>query len=149
MRRAARLLAMLPALTAAGCFPYHETYRPALTGVVLDSAQHPVPGAQVVACTVDNWAGWPDGACPRRGATTTGPDGRFQLPAVREVEWCCLGEAPLPLTRVAACARDAAGRPLVTPTADFPAPPPPGDLRLEVAAPQHPVPPDCLPGPAR
>ena len=144
MRCVARLLAIAPALVAAGCFPYHQTYRPAIAGVVVDRARRPVPGAEVVACTTDGWEAAV--GCPRRGEAWTGPDGRFQLAAVRELEWCCFGEAPLPKTLVTACANDDSRRRLVAPPSGLGAG---GDLILEVAPPEHPTSADCTPLPGR
>lgn len=96
-------------LLLSGCFPYRELYRPDVSGRVLDDHGAPVAGLEVRACSYTRWAR-PDGRrsadCPRFAAATTDADGGFFFPAVKEWEWCCLGEAPLPMTEVFACAAD-------------------------------------------
>jgi hypothetical protein len=57
----------------------------------------------VMVCTIDTW-GESMAGCPRRAATRTGSDGRFELPGYSEWRWCCFGEAPRPAAFVAACA---------------------------------------------
>ncbi len=112
----ARLLAVaLLAGGAAGCFPYRQAYRSALEGVVVDPAQHPVPGAAVVTCSSDGWE--TDAGCPRRAEVETDVAGRFDIPALREWTWCCFGEAPRPKTTIGVCARDQAGQRLEAPPA--------------------------------
>ena len=51
-------------LFATSCFPYRETYRPAMTGVVSDSSGAPVAGAQVLSCSETHWQQM--SGCPRR-----------------------------------------------------------------------------------
>ena len=129
------------ALAAApGCFPYAQTYRPALRGVIVDQAQHPVPGAQVVTCTAERWAGL--SGCPRFAETYAGSDGRYALPELKEMEWCCFGEAPRPMTIITACAKSEDGRVIRAPSVAATGG---EDQRLEVRPPEHPYPPTCMP----
>src|SRR5262245_15366404 len=94
-----RTLGALLALLGAGCFPYREVYRPAYGGVVQDPDGKPVPGARVISCSASKWTGLGSG-CPRRGERVSDGAGRFAFGAVRQWEWCCLGEAPQPFTVV-------------------------------------------------
>lgn len=105
MRIWSALTLLLLALT--GCFPYREVYRPAVSGIVLDDDGHPATGVAVLTCSASRWAGLhADQGCPRQGITRTAADGSFSLPRFTEWTWCCLGEAPLPITAVTACAPD-------------------------------------------
>lgn len=88
-----------------GCFPYRETYRPMITGVVVDETGAPVAGAPVETCSETRWLGI-HGDCPRRFTTVTAADGTFAVPPTKEVDWCCLGEAPTPITIVSVCLAD-------------------------------------------
>ncbi len=87
---------------ASGCFPYNETYRPAAEGQVVDSEGQPLGGVTVRACSASKWIGL-QGGCPREVTATTDVHGRFAFETHQEREWCCLGEAPLPFTVIAAC----------------------------------------------
>jgi hypothetical protein len=92
-------------LTATGCFPYRETYRPAMTGVVLrDGAA--VPGAAVVSCSGSHWYRMP--GCLRRAIARSDATGRFSFERLTAWEWRWLGdsEGPQPLTEIAACVED-------------------------------------------
>src|SRR5688572_7452926 len=86
----------------AGCFPYREDYRPKVSGVVVGADGGPVANARVEACSASKWQGLREG-CPREAEATTDAAGRFSLPGLREWEWCCFGEAPLPFTLISAC----------------------------------------------
>lgn len=88
-----------------GCFPYRETYRPRITGAVVDETGAPVAGAPVETCSETRWRPL-DGDCPRRFTTVTAADGTFAVPLTKEVAWCCLGEAPTPITIVSVCLPD-------------------------------------------
>jgi hypothetical protein len=107
---------------------------------VVDQAARPVPGAQVVTCTADRWAGL--SGCPRQAETTAGPDGRYTLPELKEREWCCLGEAPRPMTIITACAKSEEGRVLRAPSAGATGS---DGQRLEVRPPEHPYSKECVP----
>ena len=93
---------LLLLLGSSGCFPYREIYRPAVKGIAVDLDDRPLYGVTVLACSETSWSGLRKG-CPRRGTTHTATDGSFSLPRVAEWEWCCLGEAPLPVTALVAC----------------------------------------------
>ena len=95
-------------LFASGCFPYRETYRPEIDGVVVDDKGAPVPNVKIVACSATHW----NPKCRHHGNTVSSSEGRFHFSAIKEWDWCCLGEAPLPYTVFAACAGDriASGR---------------------------------------
>jgi len=93
---------LLLAALFAGCFPYRETYRPVVDGVVVDAEGRPQRDLRVEACSATHW----NHACRYRASTTTSADGRFHLDEKREWDWCCLGEAPLPYTVIAACSPD-------------------------------------------
>lgn len=93
-------------LVLVGCFPYRELYRPDVRGTVVDGAGAPVKGVAVTSCAYSRWSTPPPGTCPRQAETVTDADGGFAFGALREWEWCCLGEAPLPRTEVFTCARD-------------------------------------------
>ncbi len=88
-----------------GCFPYRELYRPDVSGRVVDEAGAPVAGAEVRTCSYSRW-NRPKVDCPRSASSLTDADGGFSFPALREWEWCCLGEAPLPMTELYVCAPD-------------------------------------------
>jgi hypothetical protein len=128
------VMRVMALLLLSGCFPYRELYRPDVSGRVLDETGAAVPGLEVRACSYSRWARPPsagaqrtansagrgagvtqspreldDGRnvdCPRFAAATTDADGGFFFAAVKEWEWCCLGEAPLPMTEVFACSAD-------------------------------------------
>jgi len=93
------------ACSMSACFPYRETYRPMITGVVIDEAGAPVAGAPVETCSETRWVPL-KGDCPRRFTTVTAADGSFAVPLIKEVDWCCLGEAPTPITIVSVCLPD-------------------------------------------
>jgi hypothetical protein len=88
-----------------GCFPYRELYRPDVVGRVVDEGGAPVAGAEVKSCSYSRW-NRPKVDCPRFAASVTDADGGFSFPALEEWEWCCLGEAPLPMTELYVCAPD-------------------------------------------
>lgn len=88
-----------------GCFPYRETYRPMINGAVVDETGAPVAGAPVETCSQTRWRPL-DGECPRRFTTVTAADGTFAVPLTKETDWCCLGEAPTPITIVSVCLPD-------------------------------------------
>jgi|GEM_PF-5434043 len=94
-----------------------------MSGVVVDPNGQPVKGAMVLACTINGRTGESFNKCPRLAKTRTDSAGRFQFGRYAEWEWCCLGEAPLPLTVLAACAYDARGEFLAAPekNVDLPA----------------------------
>jgi hypothetical protein len=98
-------VSILGALQAFACFPYRQTYRPQSSGVVLHADGTPAPNERVIACSESRWIGLGRG-CARKESTTTDFEGRFQFDMVREWEWCCMGEAPLPLSVFLACGRD-------------------------------------------
>lgn len=95
-----RFCALLLLLSA--CFPYRELYRPDVNGRVIDATGAPVANAEVVSCSYTRWYR-PEIECPRSATTVSDADGGFHLPAFREWEFCCLGEAPLPVTEVYTC----------------------------------------------
>lgn len=99
------LASLLVATAVTGCFPYKETYRPAIDGRVVDAKGDPVAGAPVETCSASRWVGLADG-CPRKATTVSAADGSFSVPELKEGEWCCLGEAPLPFTVVSVCMPD-------------------------------------------
>jgi hypothetical protein len=84
----------------SGCFPYRETYRHAIDGVVVNEAGAPLAKVRVESCSATHW----DHHCKYRGNTTTDGSGRFHFGVIKEWDWCCWGEAPLPYTVYAACA---------------------------------------------
>ncbi|MBL8957601.1 MAG: carboxypeptidase regulatory-like domain-containing protein, partial [Myxococcaceae bacterium] len=86
-------------LLVAGCFPYRELYRPDVSGRVVDEGGAAVAGARVTSCSYTRWAR-PKLECPRSAEAVTDADGGFTLPALEEWEWCCFGEAPLPITEL-------------------------------------------------
>ena len=90
----------------AACFPYRELYRPDVHGRVVDPAGAPVAGAEVRACSYTRWSR-PKIDCPRFASSVTDADGGFELAGLKEWEWCCLGEAPMPMTELFVCAPDA------------------------------------------
>jgi hypothetical protein len=103
------VLALLCAIAVPACFPYSETYRQEVKGRVVDEAGAPVAGVRVDACSASRWSGGATvegAACPRRSTAVTSATGDFSFAPVRERSWCCLGEAPLPFTRLYACAAD-------------------------------------------
>jgi len=129
-----------PALAGlTGCFPYHQTWRPALRGIVVDQAHRPVPGAQVVSCTFDHWESHE--GCPRKAETYAGGDGRYALPELKALEWCCFGEAPGPTTLLTACAKADDGRALRAPSTGAKT----EDQQIEVKPPEHPYSGECAP----
>ena len=89
-------------LLLAGCFPYRELYRPDVRGRVVDEGGAAVAGATVRSCSYTHWYR-PKIECPRSVETRTDADGGFALPALHEWEWCCFGEAPLPITELYVC----------------------------------------------
>ena len=89
-------------LLFAGCFPYRQVYRPAFDGLVLDGAGRPAAHVPVEACSATHW----NHACRYHANTVTDDAGRFHFSEKKEWDWCCLGEAPLPYTVIAACAPD-------------------------------------------
>jgi len=93
------------AVAMGGCFPYRETYRPMITGVAVDETGAPVAGAPVETCSETRWRPL-DGDCPRRFTTVTAADGTFAVPLTKETDWCCLGEAPTPITIMSVCLPD-------------------------------------------
>jgi hypothetical protein len=93
---------LLLATLCAGCFPYRETYRPEFDGLVVNAAGAPAAGVRVESCSATHW----DSRCRYRANTTSGADGRFHFTKKVEWDWCCLGEAPMPYTIVAACGPD-------------------------------------------
>jgi hypothetical protein len=86
----------------AGCFPYLQTWRPALRGTVVDNASHPVASVRVETCTASHWEDSTT-TCKRPGHAEADADGRFALEKSSAWDWCCLGEAPRPETLVIAC----------------------------------------------
>lgn len=76
----ARIIAILTlSATLGGCFPYHFTSIPAITGLVEDeSTEEPLANVLVRVVTPN-----PD-KNPNRFETTSGPNGRFHLSAQRE-----------------------------------------------------------------
>ncbi len=103
-------------LFCAGCFPYRETYRPAIDGVVVDGAGKAAANLRVESCSATHW----NSKCRYHASTTTDGEGRFHFTQIKEWDWCCLGEAPMPYTVFAACAADgslASGR-VYGPTAE-------------------------------
>jgi len=100
---------LLPTLFCAflfgGCFPYRQVYRPQSHGVVLNTNGTPAAGERVIACSESKWIGFQQ-TCARKGTAVTDNQGRFAFPELREWDWCCLGEAPLPLTVVLTCGND-------------------------------------------
>jgi hypothetical protein len=116
---------LLLSLFMMGCFPYRETYRPAMTGIVRNLGGDPVAGAQVLSCSETHWQTM--SGCPRRATMRTGADGAFHFDRYTEWDWCCLGEAPLPHTVVVACTHDGnltVGAPQQTPLSLVLGPPP-------------------------
>jgi hypothetical protein len=99
---------ILIVVALAGCYPHSQAYRGAFSGEIVDPDGRPVPGATVIVCTADQ-AEASEG-CRRRAEAWTDPEGRFQFSPVKEREWCCFGESPLPPTHLTVCARDATGR---------------------------------------
>ena len=92
------------AISLGGCFPYRETYRPLISGRVVDENGAPVPAANVEACSEQGWSDLK--GCPRRGTTTTTAEGKFELKSIKETDMCCFGEAPAPRTIVSVCLPD-------------------------------------------
>ena len=92
------------AIALAGCFPYRETYRPMISGRVVDEKGAPLPAVSVEACSDGSWSDLK--GCPRRGTATTAMDGTFEFKSVKETDMCCFGEAPLPRTIVSVCLPD-------------------------------------------
>jgi hypothetical protein len=92
----------LALLLLAGCFPYRELYRPDVVGRVVDEGGTPVAGADVRSCSYTHQS-MPPVDCPRPASSTSEADGGFRLPRLSEWEWCCVGEAPLPMTEVFVC----------------------------------------------
>ena len=76
----ARIIAVLTlSATLGGCFPYHFTVIPAITGLVEDEgSEEPLANVQVRVVTPN-----PD-KNPARFETTSGPNGRFHLSAQRQ-----------------------------------------------------------------
>jgi hypothetical protein len=76
----ARIIAVMAfAAALPGCFPFHFTVIPAVTGLVEDeSTEEPLANVQVRLVTPN-----PDKK-PGRFETTSGPNGRFHLAAQRE-----------------------------------------------------------------
>ena len=97
-----RPLACVLVCFAMGCFPYRETMRPMTDGIVVDRAGKPVGGAYVESCSATHW----NAGCRYRAWQYTDSRGHFHLDARREWAMCCLGEAPLPHTIIAACGKD-------------------------------------------
>jgi hypothetical protein len=125
------LLLACAGLHVAGCFPYREVYRPAMSGAVFDEGGTPIEGAQVVSCSETHWQRM--SGCPRSATMRTTSDGAFHFERLTEWDWCCLGEAPLPHTVVVACSPD--GRlALGAPAAD--------PMRLVLVAPPEKVAPE-------
>lgn len=75
-----RIIALLTlSATLGGCFPYHFTVIPAITGLVEDeSTEEPLANVMVRVVTPN-----PD-QNPGRFETTSGPNGRFHLSAQRQ-----------------------------------------------------------------
>lgn len=88
-----------------GCFPYREIYRSKSHGVVSDLAGAPIAGQPVIACSQSKWHGF-EQACERKGMAITDTNGRFTFSEISEWDWCCLGEAPLPMTLYVTCSKD-------------------------------------------
>jgi len=113
-RRANRFfrLLVLALVSATGCC--HQSFRGALNGTVVDRAQRPVPGAQVVVCTSNG--GESLFSCPRRADAYTGADGRFSLPPLAP-EPCPPGDViSVQETSITVCASDADGNFVWAPT---------------------------------
>ena len=96
---------LLVFLSLAGCFPYRELYRPDIDGAVVDRDSRPVAGVEVKTCSYSRWQR-PTIDCPRQASSTTDLDGGFHFDRLKEWEWCCLGEAPMPQTEVFVCTPD-------------------------------------------
>ena len=94
-----RRLAIVAFVFSMGCFPYREKYRPEIDSIVVDTAGKPLAGVRVETCSATHW----NPACRYHASGTTDSQGHFHLAGRKEWEWCCLGEAPLPFTIVAAC----------------------------------------------
>ena len=87
-------------LLVQGCVPYRQLYRPPVQGRVVDQSGRSVSGATVEACTFDGWQA--ETGCPRSAMTRSDAQGVFQFQERWEWDWCCLGEAPRPWTRLRA-----------------------------------------------
>jgi hypothetical protein len=86
----------------SGCFPYRQQYRPKVAGTVTDLEGAAVE-ATVVSCSMSKWSGLSAG-CQRKSIETTDAGGAFAFKELKEWDWCCLGEAPMPFTIIVACA---------------------------------------------
>jgi hypothetical protein len=135
LTRIARASALL-ALLGVGCFPYRQTYRPAMAGVVVGEGGRPEPDAEVLVCTTTHWRELSQ-PCLYHQRTRSDAAGGFAVTEHREWEWCCLGEAPLPYSIVFGCARD--GRVAVDAVGEQT--PPPLRLVLSQSAADVPAPP--------
>lgn len=86
----------------SACFPYREQYRPEIKGLVSNSRGTVV---YVKTCSSTRWSGLSKG-CQRSETVRVDEDGRFHVRRLREWEWCCTGEAPMPFTLIMACGWD-------------------------------------------
>jgi len=96
--------AVLALVLLSGCFPYRQQYRPKVAGIVTDVTGTALQ-ATVVSCSMTRWSGLSAG-CQRKSVETTDAKGAFAFKELKEWDWCCLGEAPMPFTIIVACARD-------------------------------------------
>jgi hypothetical protein len=75
------LVGFVIALLASGCFPYHYTMRPGVSGRLVDAATDaPIPGADVHLKRYERELMFNDKP-PEEVAEATGSDGAFSIPA--------------------------------------------------------------------
>jgi hypothetical protein len=102
-----RTIVILLGLQSA-CYPHTQAYRGAFSGKIVDPRGNAVSGATVVACTTEGSRSF-DG-CPHRAEAWSDLEGHFQFSPLKERQWCCFGESPLPPTHLTVCGHDALGR---------------------------------------